>query len=344
MIRRALTSGILLALLTASPASAIVVAYDGFDYPNSSPLLHNRAGGFGWTEGWMDNDQDYNDTLTQDDTSIMSAAFPFTPVGDRLSIPHVGEAIRSMGANFNMTQDGVTFFGSLLMNKTVDIGTANEAVEFRLISNLSGTEAFRLGFGSTELLFMDSGAVSTSGTETLVIGDPYFFVFKIVSSAAGNDEFYASVFGPTDTVPATEPVTWDVSHTEAVNHIYNGVRFQTGSSVAGSEYDEIRIGQTWADVAVGTSFILGDFNNSGGIDPGDLASLVNGLYVGGSYAEGDIDLNGIVDLRDYNIFRPIFLNAGFSADIGPAVPEPAAYVLFVLGMIGLSIRRRYRGL
>jgi len=132
MIRSALTSGFLLSLLIASPAGAIVVAYEGFNYPNSSPLLHSRAGGFGWTEGWMDNDQDYNDTLTQDDVSITSASFPFTPIGDRLLIPHGGEVNRSTGANFNMTQEGITFYGSLLMNKTVDGGASNDAVEFRL--------------------------------------------------------------------------------------------------------------------------------------------------------------------------------------------------------------------
>ena len=341
MIRRALTSGILLSLFVASPASAIVVAYEGFDYPNSSPLLHNRAGGFGWTEGWMDNDQDYNNVLTQDDASIMSASFPFTPVGDRLSIPHGGEAIRSMGANFDMTQDGVTFYGSLLMTKTADIGSANEAVEFRLISNLSSTEALRLGFGSDEAIFLDSGANATTG-KALNIGEPYFFVFKVVSSAAGPDEFFASAFGTSDSVPSTEPATWDVTLSEAVDHVFNGVRIQTGSSVAGSEFDEIRIGNTWADVAVGGSYVLGDFNGSGGIDPGDLANLVAGLYVGNSYVQGDIDLNGIVDLRDYDQFRTIYINAGFSAALVPAVPEPAALALIVMACPGSVRWRRSR--
>jgi hypothetical protein len=341
MIRRALTSGFLLSLLVASPASAIVVAYDGFDYPNSSPLIHNRAGGFGWTEGWMDNDQDYNKALSIDDTSITSPTFPFTPIGDRVVV-NGGEVIRSMGANFNMTQDGVTFYGSLLMKKGFDGGTSNDAVEFRLISNLTTTEAFRVGFGSDELLFIDSGATATSGVTPLVTGDPYFFVFKIVSSAAGNDQFFASAFGPSSTVPALEPLTWDVTHTEAVNHIFNGVRFQTGSAVVGAEYDELRIGNTWADVAVGGAFVLGDFNNSGGIDPGDLTNLINGLYVGNSYGQGDIDLNGVVDLRDYNLFRPIFINAGFGASLPDAVPEPAALALLVLAAFGFVARGRNR--
>ena len=340
MIRSAFTIGFLLSLLIASPAAAIVVAYEGFNYPNSSPLLHNRAGGFGWIEGWMDNDQDYNNVLSQDDMSISLATFPFAPIGDRLVIPHGGEANRLMGANFNMTQDNVTFYGSLLMTKTADIGTSGEAVEFRLISNLTTTDAFRFGFGSDEKLFLGAGA--NSGTEVLTIGTPYFFVFKVVSSATGSDQFFASTFGPSEPVPATEPVSWDVSYSEAVNHIYNGVRLTTGGSVAGSEYDEIRIGNTWADVAVGGAFVLGDFNSSGVIDPGDLTNLVNGLYVGNTYAQGDIDLNGVVDLRDYNIFRPIYLGAGFAAAESPAVPEPTVFGLVALAVLGVSIIGRSR--
>jgi hypothetical protein len=275
--------------------------------------------------------------------SIVSVSFPFAPIGDRLSVPRGGEANRLMGASFNSTQDGVTFFGSLLMNKTVDAGTpSNDAVEFRLISNLTTTEAFRVGIGSDELLFIDSGATATSATELLTIGTPYFVVFKIVTSAAGSDQFFASTFGPSETVPATEPVTWDVTHTEAVAHIFNGVRLTTGSSVAGSEFDEIRIGNTWADVAVGGAFVLGDFNSSGAIDPGDLTNLVNGLYVGNSYAQGDIDLNGIVDLRDYNTFRPIYLGAGFAAAEIPSVPEPTAWVLAAVAALALTARRQCR--
>lgn len=342
MIRAKLAGVLLLYAFVSVPhAEAILVAYEGFDYTNTSSLLHNRAGGTGWAGGWADNDQDFNGTLTADDISLTSPAFPFTPVGDRINALGGGEAIRLMGTSFDFTQDGNEFFGSFLLRKAADGGTSGDAPEFRLISNLTTTQALRLGIGSGETIFFDSGAQSTTGSETLNIGDTQFFVFKAVSSAEGDDQFFASAFGPGDTVPTTEPETWDVMLSEAVNHIYNGVRMQTGGNVVGAEYDEIRIGDTWADVTSATGFILGDFNGSNAIDPGDLDALVNGLFVGTSYQEGDLDQNGIVDLRDYNAFRDIYLNAGFTIE-AIQVPEPGTVTLAVLaaGLVAFARTRR----
>ncbi len=333
---RAKLAGVLLiyAFVSAPHANAILVAYEGFDYSNSSTLVHNRAGGTGWAGGWADGDMDFNGNLSADDTSLTSPAFPFTPIGDRISAPGVGEANRLLGTTFDFTEDGNEFFGSLLMRKVADGGTSGDAVEFRLISNLTTTAALRLGIGSGETVFFDSGAEATTGSETLNVGDTQFFVFKAVSSADGDDQFFANVYTPGDTVPTTEPETWDVMLSEAVDHIYNGVRLHINSSVAGAEYDEIRIGDTWDDVTSSTSFLLGDFNLSGDIDTGDLDALVEGLFVGTSYQEGDLDQNGIVDLRDYNAFREIYLNAGFTLE-AIQVPEPGALALLALG-VGLA--------
>ncbi|MCA9239349.1 MAG: hypothetical protein KDA37_04080 [Planctomycetales bacterium] len=319
---------------------AVVVAYEGFDYPNATALLHNQSGGAGWVGGWIDSDQDMSNALTRDDISLTSAAFTFAAVGDRISVVGASEAIRMMGTTFDMAQDGTELYGSFSVRKASDGGTTNDAVELRLTSNLTSTEAFRVGIGSSESLFIDSGAVATSGVEVLTPGDTLYFVFKIVSAAAGGDQFFASVFDPTETVPATEPAVWDAMHTEAVSHVFNGVRLQTGSSVVGTEFDEIRIGDTWEDVTAVTSYELGDFNNSTTIDPGDLDALLAGLYVGNTYQEGDIDLNGVVDLRDFNAFREIYLNAGFSlAGYAPA-PEPGAVLLLCWAAILSTPRRR----
>jgi hypothetical protein len=345
MIRAKLAGGLLLSLVLSAPqARAILVAYEGFDYPDSSTLLHNRAGGSGWSGGWADNDQDYNGTLTADNTSLTSPAFPFTPIGDRISTTGGGEANRFLGTTFDMTQDGTEFFGSFLLRKSVDGGESGDAVEMRLISNLTTTEALRLGIGSDEAIFFDSGANSITGTEPIPLGDTQFFVFKAVSSAAGDDQFFATAYGPGDTVPGTEPGTWDVMLSEAVNHVFNGVRMNTGGSVAGAEYDEIRLGDTWADVTQGTSFLLGDFNGSNTIDPGDLDALVSGLYVGNSYQEGDLDQNGIVDLRDYNAFRDIYLSAGFTLQAVTSVPEPGTWVTLAVVITAYAVsRRKWRG-
>src|SRR5690606_1439567 len=101
-----IASGLVLSVLLSSPAAAIVVAYEGFNYPNSSGLMHNRTGGSGWTTGWQDNDMDMNGTLTANDISLTSPVFPFTPVGDHVAIASGGvEAIRFFGNAFDMSVD-----------------------------------------------------------------------------------------------------------------------------------------------------------------------------------------------------------------------------------------------
>src|SRR5690606_25818161 len=122
-----------------------------------------------------------------------------------------------------------------------------------------------------------------------------------------------------------------------------GVRMQTGPSTQGALYDEIRIGATWADVAVGASFILGDFNGRSAIDPGDIATLMSKLYIGNQYSEGDIDFNGIVDLRDYNAFRTIYQNAGFLLPANLPIPEPTSVAVLATLLVGLMASRRLLG-
>ena len=67
----------------AQPACAALIAHEGFDYPNDSAAINGLDGGSGWNGGWVDGDGDFAG-LSQDDVSLDSAAFPFTPVGDRL--------------------------------------------------------------------------------------------------------------------------------------------------------------------------------------------------------------------------------------------------------------------
>lgn len=344
MMRALTASGLLLLVLLHTPAYGVVVAYEGFDYPNDSKLMHNRSGGTGWTTGWLDNDMDMNGALSADNTSLTLATFPFAPTGDRLIVDAgMREANRFFGNAFDMTVDGTVVYGSLLMQKIADGGTASEAIEFRLVTP-TDSEGLRVGIGSDEGLFIDSGSQSAStGPGRTTPGSNYFVVWKAVSSADSGDQFFASIFDASTPVPAVEPAMWDVMTVESVNNNFNGVRLQTGTNSLGAIFDEIRIGETWADVAVGTDFLLGDFNGSSAIDPGDLSTLMSNLYIGTQYSEGDIDFNGVVDLRDYNAFRTIYTGAGFVMPAATQVPEPAT--LLIVGMLlagGVAGRRVWK--
>lgn len=342
MMRATHASGLLLLLLLTSPAYGIVVAYEGFDYSNDTPLLHNRSGGYGWTTGWLDNDMDMTDALSADDTSLTSPIFPFTPVGDRIVIgPGDAEANRFFGNSFDFSVDGTVFYGSLLMQKVADGGTASDTVEFRVIAP-NDTDGFRMLIGSDEAFILDGGSnPPTTGAGTIQTGVNYFVVFKGVSAAEGPDQFFASVFDPSTPVPASEPATWDLTLEKDLNLNFSGVRIHTGANSAGAMYDEIRLGLSWDAVTSPSTLLLGDFNNNGQIDEGDLGILMDNLYSGNQYLQGDLDFNGVVDLHDYNSFRTIYQNAGLVfPGTAQAVPEPAAVLLVSTLLIGLVVARR----
>src|SRR5690606_22114641 len=135
--------------------------------------------------------------------------------------------------------DGTTVYGSILMQKVGVGGTGSDAVEVRLITPVNN-EGFRVGFASNEGFFIDSGVQQLNmGAGTLDIGQNYFFVFKAVSSADGPDQFFASAYGPSDPVPSTEPITWDLMLEEAVSHNFNGIRLDAGPNTEGALFDEI---------------------------------------------------------------------------------------------------------
>lgn len=84
-----------------------------------------------------------------------------------------------------------------------------------------------------------------------------------------------------------------------------------------------------------------DFNNSGACDSADFAILRDNLFKPGGFAQGDIDLDGIVGISDYHQFksdptRIIGMAGAGSLDLDlTAVPEPAS--LACLGLAGCLI-------
>jgi hypothetical protein len=102
----------------------------------------------------------------------------------------------------------------------------------------------------------------------------------------------------------------------------------------------------------------GDVDLSGGTaDAADVSSflthwrkrfLVNGFQIGdwNSRQEGDLNYDGIVNLRDARLLNNSLLSAGaggldFSL-LGANVPEPSTYVLVAFGLVAVGFVRRNR--
>lgn len=94
-----------------------------------------------------------------------------------------------------------------------------------------------------------------------------------------------------------------------------------------------------------TTFIPGDFDDSGVVDVADFTILSNNLAgeLDGSvtYSEGDIDFDGDVDLNDFGEFKDLFPGVVQEA-LG--VPEPTSFgLLAIAGGLLTSMRSRRAG-
>jgi hypothetical protein len=218
------------------------------------------------------------------------------------------------------------------------VGTAGNNLEFDLGPDGS-TTTIRLGSTSGNVFFLNVAA-NTAGT--VVLGETNFLVLKITSNAATPDLVQANFYGPNQTVPATEPTTWALTHNPNSSATFNTARVWAGAAATGA-LDEIRLGTTWADVTVfNPAFVQGDFNNSGALDLGDFNILATNLFSGTTYAQGDFDSNGAVDLRDFVSFRTKYNAAGLSLP-AELVPEPASASLLLLAMAISSLHYRRQG-
>src|SRR5690606_23923823 len=87
-----------------------------------------------------------------------------------------------------------------------------------------------------------------------------------------------------------------------------------------------------------------DFNRDGHVDASDYVVWRNALGATGlvPYAPGDADGNGRVDHLDYQWWKANFgtSSAGLALTVSQRVPEPSSLVLFALGSMGFSARRK----
>lgn len=334
-------AAILLTAIAAShSASAALYVYEGFDYPNDSPVLHGANGGTGWTEGWNDADGDFAN-LSNDDTSLSNPVFPYATVGDRVEGGPSGTAAevnRLLPVTFDMAQDGVTLFASFLFKKSLGAGTANNNVEFNFFASGGNIQVARFGGSSGDQFFLHNGTNLLPGSITL--DHTYFMVLKVVSSALSDDQFYAKVYDGTAPVPTAEPTEWDATWGVNSARVIDNIRLVRGANGVGA-FDEIRVGSTWGSVAGGTvtPVLTADFNDDLVVDGNDFLIWQRNYLQTGDVA-GDANDDGVVDGLDLGIWKEQFVPAATAAVA--AVPEPTTGLLATCAALALAVRARRR--
>lgn len=250
-------SAALLLLGFLSAASATVLEIEPFNYPaNLGASVNTLNGGTGWsTNAWSDSDTDV--TLASTNTSL---SYPsnviLTPTGSRLALTlddSLAQATRALGTGMNLGTSNQTFFSSALFNRSAVTG------ELALVNFIDNSSNLRWRYGIDDngngivtVNPSDSNQVATTSF-TLAANTTYLIVskFRTNTGTGGIDEVFLKVFSPTDTV--AEPLTdgdWDISTNGNSSVTLANVRLDF-SNAAGqtNQFDELRIGTTFADVA-----------------------------------------------------------------------------------------------
>ncbi len=239
--------------LGAIGSAQTAITTESFDYPGGAIAANN--GGTGWLQAWQGG------SITVVGGSL---AFPGheaggpagTVSGNRLeysSSSGVDDySNRRMTTAIDFSQDG-TYYASVLLRKFVDGGSApaSDQIAVKFFDATLTTQRWGFGLGSTELFYVEAGpdVPTWSASQTgVALNTTYFMVAKLVTSVAGNDAWYLNVYGPADTVPGNEPITWQMSFTGASDATgIDLVRVEYGTNAEGA-IDEFRLGTTWASV------------------------------------------------------------------------------------------------
>ena len=309
------------------PSGPAVLAYDGLDYPNDGPGIAGRTGGSGWSSPWTDIEPDFQH-LKHTGTILSSPASPFAPVGGWLD-GKGGAASRTFNGSLELNKDGGAVFVSFLLRKDLNGGSTGDNVELALADGT--TQIVRVGSTSDDRFYLgiSVGNGQADVGDPISIGESYFVVLKVASSATGNDVFSASFYDHLDSVPESEPAQWDLTWATSSAAVLDTIRLALGSNATGG-FDEFRLGTSWDDVAVAAPSLDGDFNSDGRVDAADYITWRKGL--GTTYMPSD-----------YNKWRANFGatldGAGAAAGDLVVIPEPTSWPLLLSGLVASSLYR-----
>lgn len=251
-----LLAGVLSMAFLTGEARAVLVSYEGFNYPTGT-FATGADPGASWAGDWT-----VSGTTTVVGTG--SLAHPLgsaNTTGNR--IQHTGNgSVAGMshtlaygaGFQYDMQQEGTVRYASALVSKSGTSAGTGEYIQLSLgFANGSPTWLFGMSSGETFFLRSRDTAEQTSfapGTH-VTANTSYLLVSKLVTSASGTDTIYLNWYSGLNAPPLEEPTSWmfqmSVDNTSALNQTF--LRVETGNA-SGTTFsvDEIRLGTSWLGV------------------------------------------------------------------------------------------------
>lgn len=393
-------SSLLLAFVLASPATAALVAYEGFDYAANAGLL-GLSGGSGWSGGWDDSQA----VIGAD--AIQSGSMSYTDsMGNVLQtsgghLLNTGIGGTSQGGRTLAARraTGTTWISFIAQRAGASDGDPNQGLFPRGanlavfdLANATGANIEKLNIGpnntgpywidpitsqhldryqfrypsmNAALMEMDDPHVATNrptrNTQNGVLRDAHTEVlrtdvnFVVIRIDHIGDEFTADDVriwmnprldqAPSDMSVSAAYIAADIAAAAATlgvepyqpsnfgDQAFDRLRLFAGNESSGRPYaeilwDEIRVGDTFADVAPYLpSGVPGDYNENGTVDAADFVVWRNGPAT----LPNEGASPGVVNQADYDFWRARFgATSGQGAALATAVPEPAAALMAML--------------
>ena len=92
-----------------------------------------------------------------------------------------------------------------------------------------------------------------------------------------------------------------------------------------------------SNLGAGRAYLVGDANLDGSVDVGDFNVWNSNQFTNtAAWCSGDFNADGSVDVGDFNLWNS---NKFTSSDVS-SVPEPGGLSIMLVGLIGLVARRR----
>ena len=235
--------------LCAPPAWATLLAYEGFDYSGQTSL-DGQTGGTGLTGAW--DSTSGSATLSNDGTSLNYAGNPNPVAGDRVSdFPSLHNARRTLATPL-VHAAGNVYYISFSMSLPADNFTFVQLSTSNDLGFGSSDRRYYAGFSSTDGAtgnhYQYGAQTGTTFDGGYVQGETVMVVSKLVAEANRWWPHF-TFYDNGASVPLTEPVSWEKSWGADAGDLGDLTHLMVGGHNSG-QFDEIRIGTTYADVVV----------------------------------------------------------------------------------------------
>lgn len=257
-------------------SKAGLMAYEGFNYATGSANLTGKSGGFGWNGAWQGVNNGSSSVQSGSLTAGANApaGYDALSAGNSAFTPNNTRTGRSLD-----TSVGGVFDVKGYRNGSGNIGVSNKTIYISFMQQPNGTTSYyefefhrgNLGdAGRIGGIGNDTGGGATSiylrvpsaGQTAIGAGSTSvsFYVVRI-DFLGGNDTVYVYQNPTSATDPGTGAAT--LTKTSAGDMSFTGLSvgcFNNGRTVA---HDEVRVGETWADVVSPGAYSTGAWDGGG---------------------------------------------------------------------------------